>query len=129
MTFNPKSQGVDLLQTKNDEENEGIVSKGKRRAPWDLGPSERMRVAAVDGIGELSEFESRLDSSPCSLTTREWLTSEQAADYLGLSVGALRNMTSNGQIPYHKLGRRNRYLRVELRQLLLSQKRGASYGN
>jgi excisionase family DNA binding protein len=64
-----------------------------------------------------------------SLKTREWLTSEQAADYLGLSVGALRNMTSNGQVPYHKLGRRNRYLRVELRQLLLSQKRGARNGN
>lgn len=64
-----------------------------------------------------------------SLTEREWLTTEQAADYLGLSVGALRNMTSNGQVPHYKLGRRNRYLVVELRQLLSSQKRGVSHGN
>jgi len=60
----------------------------------------------------------------CSLKNREWLTSEQAADYLGLSVGSLRNMTSNGHIPYYKLQNRNRYAVVDLRQLLLSQKRG-----
>ena len=59
-----------------------------------------------------------------SLKIREWMTTEQAANYLGLTVGALMNMTSNGQVPYHKLGRRNRYLVVELRRLLFSQKRG-----
>ncbi|MGK5082976.1 helix-turn-helix domain-containing protein [Bdellovibrionota bacterium FG-1] len=64
-----------------------------------------------------------------SLKIREWLTTEQAADYLGLSIGALMNMISNGLVPYYKFGRRNRYLLVELRQLLLSQKRGSSHGN
>jgi excisionase family DNA binding protein len=59
----------------------------------------------------------------------EWLTTEQAAEYLGLTVGALRNMTSNGQLPYYKLGNRNRYSVIELRQLLMSQKRGACHGN
>jgi excisionase family DNA binding protein len=60
--------------------------------------------------------------SPSSLTT--WLNTEQAADYLGVSVGSLRNMTSNGQIPYYKLGRRNRYRLPDLHELLLSEKRG-----
>lgn len=64
-----------------------------------------------------------------SLTTEEWLDSVQAAAYLKISIGALRNMTSNGQLPYHKLGKRNRYRTEELRELLLSQKRGVSYGN
>jgi excisionase family DNA binding protein len=64
-----------------------------------------------------------------SLKSREWLNTEQAADYLSLTVGALRNMTSNGQIPYHKLGNRNRYSVIELRQLLLSNKRGVRHGN
>lgn len=59
-----------------------------------------------------------------SLETREWITTEQAADYLGLTVGALRNMTSNGQVPYYKLGKRNRYLVADLRELLLANKRG-----
>lgn len=59
-----------------------------------------------------------------SLTIREWMTTREAAAYLRVSVATLRNMTSNGEIPYRKLGRRNRYLLVELRQLLNSQKRG-----
>lgn len=67
------------------------------------------------------------NNSVGSLKIQEWLTTEEAATYLGLTVGALRNMASNGQVPYHKLGRRNRYLLVELRQLLLSNKRGVSY--
>lgn len=66
-------------------------------------------------------------SSTCSLTT-EWLTTQEAADYLKIPVGSVRNMTSNGQIPYHKLGNRNRYSLTELRKLLLGQ-RGVFYGN
>lgn len=56
----------------------------------------------------------------------EWLTTEEAAGYLRISVGALRNMTSNGQVPYYKLAGRNRYKRDELRNLM--KKRGF-YGN
>ena len=59
-----------------------------------------------------------------SLTTQEWMTTEEAADYLRVSVGALRNMTSSGLVPFHKLGDRNRYMFTELRDLLLKQKRG-----
>jgi len=54
----------------------------------------------------------------------EWLDSEEAAKILRLSVGALRNMTSNGQIPFYKLGHRNRYRKDELESLLLSQRKG-----
>lgn len=64
-----------------------------------------------------------------SLTTEEWLDSAEAAAYLKVSLGALRNMTSNGQVPFYKMGRRNRYRTEELRQLLLSQKRGVRNGN
>lgn len=58
----------------------------------------------------------------------EWLNSFEAAEYLRLSVKALRNKTSNGQIPFHKFGRLNRYRKDELDSLLLSNKRG-QYGN
>ena len=66
------------------------------------------------------------DSS--SLTsTQEWLTTREAARYLGLSRGSLLNMTSNGEIPHYKLGlRRNRYRVADLRELLLAHKRGGS---
>lgn len=58
----------------------------------------------------------------------EWFTSKEAAEFLRVSEGTLRNMTSNGKIPYAKLGRSNRYNRYELNTLILSNKRGL-YGN
>ena len=54
----------------------------------------------------------------------EWLTTEEAAEYLKISPGSLRNMTSNGQVPFYKLARRNRYLKSELKDMLLKEKRG-----
>lgn len=63
-----------------------------------------------------------------SLKSEKWLTSEEAAEYLKVSVGTLRNMTSNGEVTFYKLGKRNRYLQDDLRELLLSNKRGRIYG-
>ncbi len=65
-----------------------------------------------------------------SLTTELdsiWFTTEQAARYLGLSTQALLNMTSNGRVPFYKLGRRNRYKKAELVRLLESNKKGPNY--
>lgn len=59
----------------------------------------------------------------------EWLTSKEAAEFLRVSEGTLRNMASNGKIPYSKLGRSNRYSRQELHSLLLSNKRGVWNGD
>jgi excisionase family DNA binding protein len=69
--------------------------------------------------------------SQSSLTTeyREWLTSSEAAEYLGISTAQLMNLTSNGRVPYFKFGRSNRYLISELRELLMSQPRGERHGN
>lgn len=57
-----------------------------------------------------------------------WLNTKEAADYLRLSEQALRTMTSNGKVPFYKLGSRNRYCRDDLDQILLSNKRGGFYG-
>ena len=48
----------------------------------------------------------------------EWLTHDEAAKYLRLSSGALRNMVCSGVVSCYKLGRRNRYSKAELRSLL-----------
>lgn len=66
-----------------------------------------------------------------SLTTeyREWLTSKEASNYLGISTAQLMNLTSCGKVPYYKFGRSNRYLISELRSLLMSQPKGERYGN
>lgn len=53
----------------------------------------------------------------------EWLTTKEAAEYLRVTVGALRVMAHRGLIPYYKFARRNRFLRSELRNLILREKR------
>lgn len=58
----------------------------------------------------------------------EWLTTEEAADYLRVSVQVLRVWTSNGKLPFYKLFRSNRYKLTELRELLLSNRKGGSCG-
>lgn len=77
----------------------------------------------------LSQQNEQLAQASSLKTEEEWLTTEEAARYLRLSVGELRNLTSNGKIPYYKLGRRNRYLKCELRELLQKNKRGVPHGN
>ena len=59
-----------------------------------------------------------------SINAREWLTTEEAAEYLRISPKALLNKVSNGTISTYKLGRSNRYRLIELRETLLSQKKG-----
>ncbi len=59
-----------------------------------------------------------------SLTTKEWLSTREAAAYLSLSRQSLQNMASNGLVPYYKLGKRNRFRVDDLRNLLLENKRG-----
>lgn len=55
-----------------------------------------------------------------------WMTTEEAASYLRISPATLRNVTSNGKIPVYKLGRRNRYLKSDLDDLLRATKRGGN---
>jgi excisionase family DNA binding protein len=109
--------------TAQNEEIEkcGLEQKlDNRRQVKEGSPSKRNAKAQQNEGSETG------DSS--SLTsTQEWLTTREAADYLGLSTGSLLNMTSNGKIPHYKLGlRRNRYRVADLRELLLAQKRGGS---
>jgi excisionase family DNA binding protein len=42
----------------------------------------------------------------------KWLTTKEAARYLKITEGTLRNLVSSGQVKYHKRGRHNRY-RIE----------------
>lgn len=88
----------------------------------------------VEVIAEILETSGIIDMVKAVITrkdaqTSEWLDSTQAAAYLSISEGQLRNKTSNGDIPYYKWNRLNRYKRSELDTLLSSKKRGgARYG-
>jgi hypothetical protein len=67
--------------------------------------------------------------STSSLTTEEWLTTKQAAEFLKISESSLRNQTSRGKILCYKLFRSNRYLKSELEQLLRRNRIGEFSGN
>lgn len=88
-----------------EEKNEKMTKSIDPRLNYCQGPDEMV----VDASSSL---------------TSEWLDSRQAAQFLKVSVPMLRNMTSNGQVPFYKLGRRNRYRVDELEALLLKGRRG-----
>lgn len=52
---------------------------------------------------------------------KEWLDSAEAAEFLGISIGTLRNLTSNGHVPYYKFRSRNRYKASELNLLIIKK--------
>lgn len=70
-------------------------------------------------------------NSNCSLKIEdnEWLTTDEAASYLRLSVPCFRNILSRGELPFYKLYRCNRYLKRELREFLLANRKGTIYDN
>ena len=58
---------------------------------------------------------------------QKWFTTEEAANYLRVGKKTLLNLTSNGQVPYSKFGRRNRYLESDLNRLLMIERRGLKW--
>lgn len=68
-----------------------------------------------------NEFQSSLKTE---YDEGRFLTAREAAVYLSIPYESVLNMSSSGQLPYYKLGRRNRYLVSDLKQLLLVERRG-----
>lgn len=64
------------------------------------------------------------DRRSLTIENEEWLTSQEAADFLKISLQSLFNRVSMGQIPYYKFGRSNRYRLSDLKKLLLGHPRG-----
>ncbi|MBT3981253.1 MAG: helix-turn-helix domain-containing protein [Bacteriovoracaceae bacterium] len=55
---------------------------------------------------------------------KEFLNSDEAANYLSISKFRLYNLTSSGRLPYMKFFRSNRYRIDDLRKLLMAEPRG-----
>ena len=66
------------------------------------------------------------DENNSSLKTelKEFVNSDDAAKFLGISKKTLHNLCSMGLIPFYKFGRRNRYRKDELKALLQAEPRG-----
>ena len=48
----------------------------------------------------------------------KWMTSKEAAFYLRVSVGQIRNMVWRGQVKYYRIRNRLRFLRSDLDHIL-----------
>ena len=48
--------------------------------------------------------------------TDVWLTTKETAKYLKISAKAVQNMVSRGDLKRYKLGRRNRFLKSDIRK-------------
>jgi hypothetical protein len=83
-------------------------------------------LLSTDTVQDATIQPSEVKASGCSLTNdeNEWLTSVEAARFLKISIGTLRNQTSNGQLPYYKYQRLNRYRKSQLLELLLKTQKG-----
>ena len=54
----------------------------------------------------------------CESCKKEFLTTKEAAEFLGITPKQLRTLSSDRKVPYYKLGSLNRYKTNELRRLL-----------
>ena len=53
-----------------------------------------------------------------------WLTSEEAATYLRIPVGSVRNFVYQGILPFYKFQRRLRFKKSDLEKILEASKQG-----
>ena len=54
----------------------------------------------------------------------KWVTTREAAEYLRLSVGQIRNMVWRGQLTSYKLNNRLRFLKSDLDKIMKSSRDG-----
>jgi len=80
-------------------------------------PTEELDFPALAAELEVlhRDFEEELaKAGSLKIELKEWLTSKEAAHFLGLPVRSLFNLTSNGKVPFYKFGRRIRFKLDEL---------------
>ena len=53
-----------------------------------------------------------------NLILKAWLNTDEAAEYLSTTKKGILNRVHRGEIPVYKIGRLNRYKRVELDRLI-----------
>ena len=70
---------------------------------------------------ESRKSEEKLVSSDVLFDRLKWLTAEEAAEYLRVSVKQLYNLVYRGQLKSHKLLNRRRFLRSDLDRLVKPQ--------
>lgn len=98
-----------------------------RKRMWTMRHEKSAVQNKFQNLSHRSEmiFNHNMKTTPTTIQLDDIIfNSEQAATFLSISRAVLMNLVSDGRIPYFKLGRSNRYLRSELAQMILEQRRG-----
>lgn len=74
-------------------------------------------------LKSITDKDSKIIESDCSLKLSKWITAKEAAQYLRLSsVAVLRNMVYEKRVPYYKFGRLLRFKISDLDAIIESSK-------
>lgn len=120
-----------LLRSKPREMSAELSQKLDKMFDWswvgELSTEDELLLSAdIDWNSYIDSVDTRTEVTSSSLTIKysDWLNTEEAAAFLGISKDSLYNMTSAGAVPYSKLGGRNRYKADDFNQLLLENRKG-----
>jgi excisionase family DNA binding protein len=131
-----------LVQSQTQEKVERLLEIANRNSPGRRIVADDVISLALDLLTEghvrllqerlLTEVNRNLKLSTKVITSAqngeedgEWLTTEEAASYLGTSANAVRILVCRGKVKTFKLGRRLRFKASDLR-LLLRPKGGSN---
>lgn len=82
---------------------------------------EEIKKQAIENSIMLREVHAKLDRLSDAIQDKAVLTSQEAADYLGISRMTLSKRRDNGEIPYHMAGSHFRYRIKDLENYLLTK--------
>jgi len=68
---------------------------------------------------QLADLQRQIASTPTD-NAPEWLSADQAADYLNIKKSTLYKKTMNGELPFYKPGKKLRFKRTELSEFIQS---------
>ena len=93
------------------------LEKGTRNEGSNLGNNEGQSI--FENSRAETKATSKVETQPQGKhQPLKWLTTQEAADYLRVSISSIKTMIYRGQVRVHKLGRRNRFLIDELERLI-----------
>ena len=78
-------------------------------------------TSGINSKEEVLIFENRIARKPNPMLDVRWFTTSEAAQYLRVSTGSIKNMVYRGRLSPRKLGRLNRFLRELLSQHPIQQ--------
>ena len=84
---------------------------------------EEFKAEIIEGVSkQLQEFSKNFQPKEPTI----WITRQEAADLIGVSLVTIHNWTKEGIIHAHKIGTRIRFKRSDIENILLNSNKRAS---